>query len=189
MSASVSNPQLTQRVLVSIGQGCRFFDEITFSTGLDSKQINNALVKLRKRGLVERRTAGGHDITDAGRSWLESGLVITSGQGRKSIRKSVGLRERAWWLMREVKQFTLADLLTTLATGTERDAESNLRKYINALEAVGVVKRLKRRAGTLAIWRLMRDLGRQCPVRRYTGEIYDPNSSTVLSVVEEAGHD
>lgn len=117
MSASVSNPQLTQRVLVSIGQGCRFFDEITFSTGLDSKQINNALVKLRKRGLVERRTAGGHDITDAGRAWLESGLVITSGQGRKSIRKSVGLRERAWWLMREVKQFITRRGLTRSLQG------------------------------------------------------------------------
>lgn len=188
MSTPTSNPQLTQRVLVSIGEGCWFYDEISYSTGLDSKQINNALVKLRRRGLVERRTAGGHDITDAGRTWLESGRVIASGQGSKRIRKSVGLRERAWWLMREVKQFTLADLLTTLASGTERDAESNLRKYINALEAVGVVKRLKRRAGPLAIWRLTRDLGRQCPVRRNSGEIYDPNSGAMLST-DEAGHD
>ena len=188
MSTPTSNPHLTQRVLVSIGEGCRFYDEISFSTGLDSKQINNALVKLRRRGLVERRPTGGHDITDAGRAWLESGRVIASGQGSKRIRKSVGLRERAWWLMREVQQFTLDELLTTLATGTERDAESNLRKYVNALEAVGVVKRLKRRAGPLAIWRLTRDLGQQSPVRRNSGEIYDPNSNSVLDA-QEAIHD
>ncbi len=184
MSTSIINPQRSQRVLVSISQGCRFYDEIAFSTGLDSKQINNALAKLRKRGLVERLRPSGHTLTDAGRAWLSSGRVVASGQGSKRTRKSVGLRERAWWLMREVKQFTLADLLTTLASGAERDAESNLRKYVTALEAVGVVKRLKRRAGVLAIWRLTRDLGRQCPVRRNSGEIYDPNSNSMLEAQE-----
>ena len=183
-----TSPPISQAVLAAIGAGARSYDEIVAHAGLDKKQINAAMFRLRRRGLVVGDAAG-HLLTDAGRAWLASGRPLAAGQGPR-VRKTAGLRERAWWLMRETQQFTLGELLTTLASGTERDADSNLRKYIAALVAVGVLRPLKRRqGGTLVIWRLVRDLGRHAPTRRKDGAVFDFNSGEVLPRLEEAGHD
>jgi len=109
-------------------------------------------------------------------------------RGRPVATQTSGLRERAWWLMRQLPRFTLDELLLTLADGSERDAYGNLRKYVKRLERVGVLARLHRRAsGTaptsngLVIWRLARDLGRVAPVWRGTqGALWDPNTSALL---------
>lgn len=116
------------------------------------------------------------------------------GRGRPAANTSTGLRERAWRLMRIVPRFTLDEMLFTLADGSERDAPSNLQRYIRALERVGVVKRLTRRAPGEAptsnghvVWRLARDLGRQAPVWRSAEQkLWDPNSQALLPVVEAA---
>jgi hypothetical protein len=113
---------------------------------------------------------------------------IKRGRGKPPAEKAGGLRERAWWLMRQKKQFTRDDLLTTLADGSYKDAPSNLQKYITALERVGVLVRLKRRTpGTTltsnghVIWRVAHDLGRAAPVWRVKQqELLDPNSGMIL---------
>jgi hypothetical protein len=119
---------------------------------------------------------------------------VRRGRGRPEAARCSGLRERAWWLMRTLPRFTLDDLLFTLADGGERDAAGNLRKYCRALERVGVLRRLDRRApgraptsNGLVIWRLVRDLGRQAPVWR-TGmqALWDPNCNAYLWPVQTA---
>lgn len=111
--------------------------------------------------------------------------------GRPLAQRTRGLRERAWWLMRTLPRFTLDELLFTLADGRERDAASNLGKYIRALERVGVLRRLARRAPGTAprsnghvIWRLVRDLGRQAPVWRSSAQaLWDPNAGVAIAPI------
>lgn len=99
------------------------------------------------------------------------------------------LRQRAWWLIRQQRTFTLHDLMTTLCDGTEKNAYISLMKYVVLLERVGVLHRLKRKAPGLSnlsrghvIWRLMRDLGRIPPVARYRDTvIFDPNNQATLT--------
>lgn len=109
-------------------------------------------------------------------------------RGRPLAQRTTGLRARAWWVMRQVKRFTLGDLLLTLAEPGMADAPGNLLKYISALERVGVLKRPASRVpGTSptsnghVIWRLVRDLGRQAPVWR-SGEqaLWDPNAGVLI---------
>jgi hypothetical protein len=115
--------------------------------------------------------------------------VCRRGKGRPQQQRTSGLRERAWWLMRQHPRFTLDDLLFTLNDSGAKDAPGNLTKYIAGLEAVGVLVRLQRRAPGRAptsnghvIWRLARDLGRQAPVwRAKQRALWDPNSSTLIA--------
>ena len=95
-----------------------------------------------------------------------------------------GLREKAWRSMRHLKQFTLNDLLDVNAVGGERDAPSNLQKYINCLESYGVLVRLDRRSpgdsktsNGYIIWWLANDLGWEPPVWRQTQKVlWNPNT-------------
>lgn len=150
--------------------------------------ITTTALLLKRRKLIEVPQRGTYRITDDGRAWLAAGRPIACGQGRRHYKKTSGLRERAWWLMRELRKFTVTDLLTTLADGTERDAYSNLCKYLATLERVGVVQRMKRRVPGLSaqsnghvLWWLKRDLGRQAPLwRQRHGVVFDPNSGEIL---------
>ena len=116
------------------------------------------------------------------------------GRGRLLAKRSSGLRERAWWLMCQVRRFTLDDLLLTLADGTQRDAPGNLQKYISALERVGVLVRLARRmpgntptSNGHVIWRLARDLGRTAPVWRARQQVlFDPNTGALMPTLASA---
>lgn len=113
------------------------------------------------------------------------------GRGHPHAKRTTGLRERAWWVMREVPRFTLDDLLLKLAEPGMKDAPGNLLKYISALERVGVLKRLERRVpGTSltsnghVIWRLARDLGRQAPVWRSAQQVlWDPNAAVAIPLL------
>lgn len=98
-----------------------------------------------------------------------------------------GLRQRAWWVMRRRISFTLPELLSTLADGTERDAASNLGKYLRALRKAGIITREAARQPGAAItsnghirYQLIINAGRNAPVWRVkAGEVYDPNSGIV----------
>ena len=115
-------------------------------------------------------------------------VPVRRGRGRPLAKKTRGLRERAWWVMREVPRFTLDDLLLTLVDGGQKDAPSNLQKYIHALERVGVLERLQRRApgnsptsNGHVIWRLARDLGRKAPIWRGAQQVlFDPNTGALM---------
>ena len=115
-------------------------------------------------------------------------LPIARPRGRPFAQQNRGLRARAWWLMRQLRRFTLDDLLFTVAKVTDKDAKSNLGKFISGLERVGVLSRLHRcepgqhnKSGGHVIWRLTRDLGPKAPVWRATPQVlYDPNSGALL---------
>ena len=55
-----------------------------------------------------------------------------------------GLRMRAWWVMRRRVEFTVPELLATVADGTEGDAHRNLQHYLRALQRAGIVAALGR---------------------------------------------
>lgn len=80
--------------------------------------------------------------------------------------------------MRELASFDLAELLRTVADGTERTAADNLRRYIRALEQHQVIARLPRRSDT---WRLAKDVGPAAPIwRRDADELWDANAQRRL---------
>lgn len=104
--------------------------------------------------------------------------------GQNAPRKvTTGLRQQAWWVMRRRIVFTLPELLATIATGAERDAESNIGRYVRALEKVGILK-VDGRAPPENLtsngcirYRVAIDNGRKAPVwRQRAGGVYDPNT-------------
>lgn len=103
-----------------------------------------------------------------------------------------GLRQRAWWVIRKHRSLTLPELLSTLADGTERDAEGNLRKYLNALALSGILKREDDRQPGISPkshgfyrYLLIINAGRKAPVFRAKDKtVYDPNSGIVYPLQE-----
>ena len=103
---------------------------------------------------------------------------------------TLGLRQRAWWVMRRRIGFTLIELLATLADGSERDAAGNLGKYLRALEKAGVVRRHAGRQPGAALtspgslrYQLIINAGRKAPVwRAKTNTVFDPNSGKVYEM-------
>lgn len=104
--------------------------------------------------------------------------------GQIAPRKATkGLRQQAWWVMRRRVVFTVHELLATIATGTERDAESNIGRYVRMLEKVGMLKIDGRTPPTSVTsngcirYRVVIDNGRKAPVwRQRNGGVYDPNT-------------
>lgn len=98
---------------------------------------------------------------------------------------TLGLRQRAWWVMRRRIGFTLIELLATLADGSERDAAGNLGKYLRALEKAGIVRQpgaALTSPGSLR-YQLIINAGRKAPVwRAKTNTVFDPNSGKVYEM-------
>lgn len=99
---------------------------------------------------------------------------------------TTGLRQRAWWVMRRHGVFTLPELLASVADGSERDAASNLGRWLRSLALAGILKPEGRARpesptsnGALR-YRLVNDLGRNAPVwRQGRREVFDPNSGGI----------
>jgi len=90
-----------------------------------------------------------------------------------------GLRAKAWWVLRKNRSMTLAELQLTVCDGSEKNAEGNLRRWLNKLIAVGFLIRKRESDGKLTsngIYRytLVKDLGSKAPVVR-AKEVFDPN--------------
>jgi hypothetical protein len=111
-----------------------------------------------------------------------------SRKGQTSPRTvTTGLRQQAWWVMRKRGSFTVAELLATLADGSEKDATGNLSKYLRALEKAEIIKReASRQPGTALTsnghlsYRLVVNSGRKAPVwRAKTNTVFDPNTQVV----------
>lgn len=85
---------------------------------------------------------------------------------------------RAWWVMREMVVFSLHDLLTTVADGSERTASKNLTAYLRALERSDVITRARHDS-----WRLKRDLGPAAPCFRVGfRRLLNPNTGQFLDM-------
>lgn len=112
---------------------------------------------------------------------------MTTPQRKRARTVSYGLRQRAWWVMRRRKNFTLTELLNIVADGMQKDATSNLGKYCRALARAGILQTAaQRRAGEALTsngfleYRLIVDSGRKNPVWRESAqEVYDPNTGVI----------
>ena len=111
-------------------------------------------------------------------------------KGQKSPRNvCIGLRAKAWWVIRKHKVVTLQDLLMTVANGTEKAAYNNLRNYMRALGSAGILKveevRMpdgKLTSNGLIRYRLEKDIGPKAPVvRRHPAGVYDPNADQEIT--------
>ncbi|MDF0377659.1 hypothetical protein [Methylophilus sp. YYY-1] len=108
---------------------------------------------------------------------------------------SGGLRAKAWWVMRNRKSATLESLLNTLADGSQKDAESNLRKYLNALARAGILKVETRRQPGKALtsnghhrYSLVIDCGVSAPVwRKSLNQVYCPDTAKVYEIEQATG--
>lgn len=95
----------------------------------------------------------------------------------------VGLRARAWWVLRKNRAMTSTDLLMTLDDGKHKCADGNLTRYLRQLTRAGVLSRERVSDGKLTsngvyCYQVIKDLGAKAPVVR-KHEVFDPNSSTV----------
>lgn len=99
---------------------------------------------------------------------------------------TVGLRAKAWWVVRKNKSITLAELMLTLCDGSEKTPVANLRRWLNNLTAVGLLTRAREDDGKPTSngsyrYVLARDIGPKAPVvRAKEGVVFDPNSGSVL---------
>ena len=101
------------------------------------------------------------------------------------------IREKAWRAMQIKGKFSLGDLCRAVLTGEEAgaDPKNNIGRYVTGLTRTGVLVALKRRGAATSPtsngekrWLLLRDLGRQPPVVRGNGDVYDPNSGQVIAL-------
>jgi hypothetical protein len=129
--------------------------------------------------------------TEAGTAFAKTDGEIKPGKaGPRPCVQTKGLRERAWWHFRAHSVATIRDLLTTHATGTEKAAQDNLYKWLIALEAVGILKRLGKQPAKQSkgrvVWSLAKDLGPAAPVwRQLAKTVFDPNSGAVFPIKKE----
>lgn len=111
-------------------------------------------------------------------------------QNNRLRARSRGLRARAWWVLRKNKQMTLLDIRQSVCVGDEKNADTNLRLWLNRLIGAGIVTRQRIEDGKLTsngsyLYSLVNDLGPNPPIIRTDGKtVYDPNSKTELAAVE-----
>lgn len=115
---------------------------------------------------------------------------------KKGTRTCAGpQRQKAWRAMQIKGKFSLPDLCRCVLTGQEtaKDPRHTLRVYVIGLAKVGILSEMKKRQGSAnplsrgdKRWLLVRDLGRQAPVVRSNGEVFDPNASEVIPSLSSA---
>ena len=104
--------------------------------------------------------------------------------------KTRGLRQRAWWVLRNRKEVTIEGLLNTLNDGQQKDAPSNLGKYLRALERAGIIKRSAQRVPGTALtsnghirYILVIDCGLEAPLwRANKKEVYAPSTGVTYPI-------
>lgn len=188
--------QLLQAIGRAAPRDCITDDAVVQITLLNSRQVEQGILKLRKYGLVEKISPACHQLTDAGREAVASGLKLRSGprgsgQPGKRIHKNT-LRIRVWRAIRIRRKFSIPDLVALVAEGGEKDIESNIRKYISALTRAGILTELPRREAGTALtsngykrWWLtdVRDPGPLAPVwRQGANTVFDPNTETEIDL-------
>lgn len=157
-------------------------------TGLTALQVEQACLKLRKHGFLEKCEQGCHTITEEGKAAMAEGLKLRSGPKQWTAPKvnKNSLRIKVWRAMRIRSKFSIPELTMLVAEGGEKNIVSNIGKYLRALEKAGyIVKMPKREKGTsltsnghIRYWLLPeRDSGPQAPVWRVKKQtVFDPNT-------------
>ncbi|WP_435100791.1 hypothetical protein [Arhodomonas sp. AD133] len=93
-------------------------------------------------------------------------------------------RARLWQSMRVLRVFDTPSLCATAEAGAD-----NAKRYVRALERVGVVRLQRPRQsgvkGGHAVHRLIRDLGPHAPRVQTDGRVWDPNADQLLETIDE----
>lgn len=178
-------------VLGAIGRGVLTADAIAAHLPMDRHSVVIAVARLVSRHFVDRREDGTFQLTDEGGAFLASGEAMRSGPrgphtGQRPPMPS-SFRQRAWSAMRLRRRFGLADIITLAARDGDSDPDSNLRRWLSALERAGIVATLPARAGAhgrfsrgTKLFRLLRDTGPLAPAIRRDGTIFDHNLREVV---------
>ncbi|SDX89447.1 hypothetical protein [Nitrosomonas halophila] len=194
---------IAEQLLRDIGRhapkACITKDRLVELTGLTAKQVENALLKLRKHGLVERTETGGHCLTSAGQQALAAGETkLKSGPrgpqpGARIHRGS--LRTRVWRAIRIRRKFSLPEIETLVVQGEEKAVRNNIGKYLKALERAGYLVRMPRREageaptsnGHLRYWLPdNKDTGPIAPIwRPAQGTLFDQNIGKEVALCGE----
>ena len=185
---------LQTRFLHHLGDAsCKTIDVIADELQLTRHQISVTATSLIRRDYLERVERGCFQLTASGRQAVLDGVEITSGpNGAHSKVKAPlrhTLRQRAWNVIRIQRRFTIPDLLTTAALGSEKIAQNNLQRYCRGLCSSGILRKLPHRqkdtthgSNGFVQYVLMKDLGSIAPVYRpKTQTIFDHNSGKELS--------
>jgi predicted transcriptional regulator len=165
--------------------------------GLTDKQVESAVGNLIKHGFLRRTAKGCHKLTDAGQMAIAEGAKLRSGPKGPEYghrRRAPGLRQTAWNVLRMGGKRTIDDILMRAIQGTERDAYSNIRKYVRALSRAGYVHPMTTREQAMTMtsngcirWYLVKDTGPVAPVwRESRGTLWDPNIEVETPLASEA---
>lgn len=176
---------LTAVAALSEQCSCVSLDQLENHTQLARTRIVVSADVLVKRGFINRSGRGCYELTQSGVLAIESGASMTSGpKGNMPRRKTSGLRQKAWHVIRNKRKFTLDDIQLTICQGDEKAARSNLGKYIRSLVKTNYLKILPRRArgnsltsNGRQVYLLVKDTGRLAPVyRQVNNSVFDPNT-------------
>ncbi len=97
-----------------------------------------------------------------------------------------GLRAKAWWVLRKNRSMTLAEIMLTVCDGSEKSADTNLRRWLNCLVSGGLLISQREDDGKLTSngsyrYTLVKDLGPKAPVVRVSNrKIYNPNNDELI---------
>lgn len=170
--------------------------DIVQITQLAPVQVEQACLKLRKHGLLEKTGQGCHSVTDAGMEAMQAGTKLRSGPKGRHVAPRLGanntIRVKAWRAMRIRTKFSINDLAMLTAEGSEKNIISNLGKYVRALCKAGILVKLpKREAGSaltsngfVRYWlRPENDTGPKAPIWRVSAKsVYDQNTEIEYSI-------
>ena len=112
----------------------------------------------------------------------------------RKIRRTGGLRAKAWWVLRRNKSMTVLEIQNAICDGTERSAKSNLGRWLVKLVAVGVLETKKVNDGILTsngsnLYTLVKDLGPIAPIVRGSGDVFDPNTQQIVRPKQDEHYD
>lgn len=177
---------LTAVAVLAKDSPCVTLDQLEGHTRLERSRIIDSADVLVKRGFINRSGRGCYQLTESGATTIETESALKSGpKGRMPRRKTWGLRQKAWLVIRNKRKFTLDDIKLTICKGDERNAHSNLSKYLRSLVQTGYLKILPRKvpgnsptSNGRQVYLLVNDTGRLAPVwRQACYSVFDPNTS------------
>lgn len=189
-----------EQLLTAVGQAspreCITEARMAEITGLTPRQIEPAVLRLRKHGFMTKTGQGCHKLTAAGRAALAAGRKIRSGPNGPETghrRRDRGIRQRVWNALRTGKKLTVDDLIMRACEGEERDPRSNVRKYLVALARAGYVRQMPVREPGLnptsngcVRWWLVKDTGPAAPVARMSRRaLWDVNTEEQIPFADE----
>lgn len=189
----------SEQIMQTIGKHmlneCITDERLVEMTGLTPDQVGSSTANLNKHGFIKKVDQGCYRITLAGITALEQKTSLRSGpkgqlQNPRIFKDS--LRVRVWRAIRIRNSFSIQEIIPIVTKGEEKDAKSNIYKYIHALECAGYLIRMgKRQRGTaltsngFARWRLdlEKNTGPQAPVWRMSrGTVFDPNTGEEITL-------